>query len=104
MTLVGVELDDSVMPVLWLGWPAVYLFLAVSLNQWASIQEQRSQLDETEEHLDEVSARNVRREQELETLSAIHTTIMSGSDETDGVAGDHPPRGRGLQRQDLPRL
>ena len=70
------------MPVLWLGWPAVYLFLAVSLNQWASIQEQRQQLDATERDLNEVSARNTRREEELETLSAIHTTIMSGSDET----------------------
>ncbi|MEK7247244.1 MAG: GAF domain-containing protein, partial [Chloroflexota bacterium] len=82
MSLTGVELDDSVMPVLWLGWPAVYLFLAVSLNQWASIQEQRNQLDDTERDLNEVSSRNVRREAELETLSAIHTTIMSGSDET----------------------
>jgi HD-GYP domain-containing protein (c-di-GMP phosphodiesterase class II) len=82
MKLAGVALDDSVMPVLWLGWPAVYLFLAVSLNQWASIQEQRRQLDETERNLNEVSSRNVRREEELETLSAIHTTIMSGSDET----------------------
>lgn len=82
MSLAGVDLDDSVMPVLWLGWPAVYLFLAVSLNQWASIQDQRNQLDETERDLNEVSSRNVRREAELETLSAIHTTIMSGSDET----------------------
>jgi hypothetical protein len=47
MSAVGVNLDESVMPVLWLGWPAVYLFLAVSLNQWASIQEQRYQLDQT---------------------------------------------------------
>jgi HD-GYP domain-containing protein (c-di-GMP phosphodiesterase class II) len=83
MHLVGVKVDDSVLPVLWLGWPAVYLFLAVSLNQWASIQEQREQLNETELHLNEVSARNVRREEELETLSSIHTSIMSGSDESD---------------------
>jgi HD-GYP domain-containing protein (c-di-GMP phosphodiesterase class II) len=69
------------MPVLWLGWPAVYLFLAVSLNQWSSMQQQRSQLNDTERHLTEVSARNMKREQELETLSAIHTTILSGSDE-----------------------
>src|SRR5688572_12006183 len=73
------------MPVLWLGWPAVYLFLAVSLNQWASIQDQRQQLDVTEKHLDEVSQRNDRREAELETLSAIHGAIMSGSDETNVV-------------------
>lgn len=82
MTLVGVKLDDSVMPVLWLGWPSVYLFLAVSLNQWASIQEQRDQLLVTERDLNEVSARTVRRETELEALAAIQTTIMSGSDET----------------------
>jgi HD-GYP domain-containing protein (c-di-GMP phosphodiesterase class II) len=75
-------MDSAVMPVLWLGWPAVYLFLAVSLNQWASIQEQRGKLELTEEHLMEVSERNDRRQQELETLSAIHTTILSGSDET----------------------
>ena len=81
MSLFGVTIEDSVMPVLWLGWPAVYLFLAVSLNQWASIQDQRQRLDETEAHLGEVSARNLRREQELETLSKIHTTILSGSDE-----------------------
>ncbi len=87
MTLFGVHVDDSVMPVLWLGWPAVYLFLAVSLNQWASIQDQRQQLDNTEKHLDEVSARNGRREEELETLSAIHGAIMSGSDES-GVIGE----------------
>jgi HD-GYP domain-containing protein (c-di-GMP phosphodiesterase class II) len=81
MTLVGVNFEDSVKPVLWLGWPAVYLFLAVSLNQWASIQEQRNALDEAERDLGEVSARNHRREQELDTLSSIHTAIMSGTDE-----------------------
>jgi HD-GYP domain-containing protein (c-di-GMP phosphodiesterase class II) len=81
MELAGVQMDDAVMPVLWLGWPAVYLFLAVSLNQWASIQQQRTQLDVTEEHLLEISERNERRQQELETLSAIHSTILSGSDE-----------------------
>jgi HD-GYP domain-containing protein (c-di-GMP phosphodiesterase class II) len=81
MTLAGVHFDDSVKPVLWLGWPAVYLFLAVSLNQWASIQQQRSALDEAERDLGEVSARNLRREQELDTLSSIHTAIMSGTDE-----------------------
>ena len=77
----GVTVDESVLPVLWLGWPAVYLFLAVSLNQWASIQQQRSQLDATERHLMDIRARNDKREQELETVSAIHTTILSGSDE-----------------------
>ena len=82
MELVGVNVDDSVLPLLWLGWPAVYLFLALILNQLASIQEQRHQLDATEQHLDEVSARNQRREQELEALSSIHSAIMSGSDET----------------------
>ena len=41
----GVRLDASVMPVLWLGWPAVYLFLAVSLNQWTSLQQQRAKLE-----------------------------------------------------------
>lgn len=81
MELAGVEMNDAVMPVLWLGWPAVYLFLALSLNQWASIQAQRGQLDLTEEHLTEISERNDRRQQELETLSVIHTTILSGSNE-----------------------
>ncbi len=81
LELIGIPVDGSVMPVLWLGWPAVYLFLAVSLNQWNSILLQRSQLDATEKHLMDVSSRNDKREQELETLSAIHTTILSGSDE-----------------------
>jgi len=78
---IGVDVDSSIMPVLWLGWPAVYLFIAVSLNQWNSIQIQRSQLDATEKHLTDVSERNDKREQELETMSAIHTTILSGYDE-----------------------
>ena len=81
LALFGVQVDAAIMPVLWLGWPAVYLFLAVSLNQWASIQEQRKRLEATEEHLMEVSARNDKRQQELETLSMIHTTVFSGSDE-----------------------
>jgi len=81
MELAGVSLDSSVMPVLWLGWPAVYLFLAVSLNQWSSIQQQRTQLEATERGLMDVSARNDRRERELETLSAIHTTILSEKEE-----------------------
>ncbi|MBI2913813.1 MAG: HD domain-containing protein, partial [Chloroflexi bacterium] len=81
MQALGVNVDGSVMPVLWLGWPAVYLFLAVSLNQWASIQEQRQQLEVTGRHLMDVQARNDKRQQELETLSSIHTTILSGSDE-----------------------
>ena len=80
MALFGVNVDDTILPVLWLGWPAVYLFLAVSLNQWSSMQEQRSQLDVTELHLVDARARNEKREQELETLSAIHSTILSGSD------------------------
>ena len=78
---IGVSVDGALLPVLWLGWPAVYLFLAVSLNQWNSIQAQRSQLEVTEKHLMDVSSRNDKRQQELETLSAIHTTILSGSDE-----------------------
>jgi HD-GYP domain-containing protein (c-di-GMP phosphodiesterase class II) len=81
MELVGVQLDSAVMPVLWLGWPAVYLFLAVSLNQWASIQKQRTQLETSERGLEDVRARNDRRERELETLSAIHTTILTENDE-----------------------
>ncbi len=81
MTAAGVSMNESVMPVLWLGWPAVYLFLAVSLNQWASIQEQRSHLAESERELEEMSQHNQRRERELEALSGIHTAIMSGGDE-----------------------
>jgi len=79
--VLGVHADDSVMPVLWLGWPAVYLFLAVSLNQWNSILAHRARLDATERHLSDIKSRHDKREQELETLSAIHTTILSGSDE-----------------------
>ena len=81
MELASVSLDSSVMPVLWLGWPAVYLFLAVSLNQWSSIQAQRGKLEESERGLMDVSERNDRRERELETVSAIHTTILSESGE-----------------------
>jgi HD-GYP domain-containing protein (c-di-GMP phosphodiesterase class II) len=81
MGVFGVQMNDSVMPVLWLGWPAVYLFLAVTLNQWTNIKTQRDQLDETVEHLLEVQAHNDRRQQELETLSVIHSTIMAGNDE-----------------------
>jgi len=81
IVLTGGNIDQSVLPVLWLGWPAVYLFLAVSLNQWSSIQFQRSQLEDTERHLMDVSARNDTRQAELETLSAIHSAILSGSDE-----------------------
>lgn len=81
LQILGLSIESSVMPVLWLGWPAVYLFLAVSLNQWNSILQQRAKLDSTEKHLMEVSSRNDKRQQELETLSAIHTTILSGSDE-----------------------
>ena len=79
--VLGVHMNDSVMPVLWLGWPAVYLFLVVSLNQWASIQEQRAHLDESEDDLRELSEHNQRRERELEALSGIHAAIMSGGDE-----------------------
>jgi HD-GYP domain-containing protein (c-di-GMP phosphodiesterase class II)/putative Ca2+/H+ antiporter (TMEM165/GDT1 family) len=81
MGVFNVEMNDSVMPVLWLGWPAVYFFLAVTLNQWTNIKTQRDQLDETVEHLLEVQAHNDRRQQELETLSVIHSTIMAGHDE-----------------------
>jgi HD-GYP domain-containing protein (c-di-GMP phosphodiesterase class II) len=81
MGVFDVQMNDSVMPVLWLGWPAVYLFLAVTLNQWTNIKAQRDELDETVEHLLEVQAHNDRRQQELETLSVIHSTIMAGSDE-----------------------
>jgi HD-GYP domain-containing protein (c-di-GMP phosphodiesterase class II) len=83
--LIGVPLNDSIKPVLWLGWPAVYLFLAVSLNQWSSIQQQRTQLEATERGLLDISERNDKREQELGTLSAIHKTILSDSDEVSVV-------------------
>lgn len=81
MQLVGVRIDQSVMPALWLGWPAVYLFIALAFNQWASIQEQRNQLELTEHRLMEIKANNDRREQELETLSAIHHTVLSSNDQ-----------------------
>ena len=82
MGLFGVQMNDSVMPVLWLGWPAVYLFVAVTMNQWTNIKTQRDQLDETVEHLLDVQVHNDRRQRELETLSVIHSTIMAGNDET----------------------
>ncbi len=81
IVLFGGTVEETVLPVLWLGWPAVYLFLAVSLNQWSSIQGQRAQLEETERHLLEISAHNDKRQEELETLSAIHSAILTGSDE-----------------------
>ena len=86
MGIIGVAVDGSVMPVLWLGWPAVYLFLAVSLNGWASICRQRQHLEVTEHCLLEVQARNDRREQELEALSSIHVTILSGTDQASVMA------------------
>jgi HD-GYP domain-containing protein (c-di-GMP phosphodiesterase class II) len=81
MSGIGVEINDSVMPSLWLAWPAFYLFIAVMANQWASILKQRHVLDESERSVNELNERNIRRERELETLSAIHTAIMSGNDE-----------------------
>ena len=81
MGAVGVEVRESVRPVLWLGWPAIYLFLAVSLNEWASIRQQRQHLDTMHESLLAVQAHNDRREQELETLSSIHVTTLSGSNQ-----------------------
>ena len=85
MGAVGVTVEESVMPVLWLGWPAVYLFLAVSLNEWSSIRQQRQQLQATDHRLMDVQAHNDKREQELETLSSIHATILSRSDEVSVV-------------------
>ena len=83
MGVFGVEMNDSVMPVFWLGWPAVYLFLAVTLNQWANIKTQRDELDNTVEDLLGVQTHNDIRQQELETLSVIHSTIMAGNNETE---------------------
>ncbi len=82
MGVVGVQMNETVMPVLWLGWPAVYLFLAVTLNQWANLKSQRDELDSTVEHLLEVQAHDDDRRQELQTLSVINSTIMAGNDET----------------------
>jgi len=81
MQVAGVSMSESVMPALWLGWPAVYLFLTVSLNQWSSIQQQRTQLESSERGLLDIKERNDKREQELGTLSAIHKTILSDSDQ-----------------------
>src|SRR5256885_8883333 len=38
MELAGVTVDRSVLPLLWLGWPAAYLFLAVSAHQWPGVR------------------------------------------------------------------
>ena len=81
MAVLGTQMNDSVMPVLWLGWPAVYLFLAVTLNQWASIRVQRERLDETERDVLDLKARNEKRQNELETLSQIHNVILAGDEE-----------------------
>ena len=128
MSVFGVQMEESVMPVLWLGWSAVYLFLAVTLNQWANIRTQRDQLDETVEHLLDVQSHNDKRQQELETLSIIHSTIMAGKDEaavlqeiTDRVAeltgaklcslvvsdpghGELPYSAHGFEKEDFKRL
>jgi HD-GYP domain-containing protein (c-di-GMP phosphodiesterase class II) len=74
-------MNEAMMPSFWLAWPAFYLFIAVMANQWHSIQLQRATLARSEDSVNELSERNVRRERELETLSAIHTAIMSGVDE-----------------------
>ncbi len=128
MGVFGVEMNESVMPALWLGWPAVYLFLAVTLNQWASIRSQRDQLDDTVDHLLDVQSHNDKRQQELETLSIIHSTIMAGKNEaavlqeiTDRVAeltgaklcslvvsdpghGEVPYSAHGFEKEDFKRL
>jgi HD-GYP domain-containing protein (c-di-GMP phosphodiesterase class II) len=83
MQLFGLEMSSTVMPVLWLGWPAVYLFLAVTLSQWVNLRSQRDELDATVDHLLEVQAHNDKRQQELETLSVIHSTIMVGTQPDD---------------------
>ncbi len=83
MGVFGVRMNESVMPVFWLGWPAVYFFLTVTINQWANIKTQRDKLDNTVEHLLDVQAHNDIRQHELETLSVIHSTIMAGDDETE---------------------
>src|SRR3989304_5948582 len=43
MGVFGVEMNDTVMPVLWLGWPAGDLFLAVTLNHGASVKVPRAE-------------------------------------------------------------
>ena len=82
MGVFGVQMNETVMPVLWLGWPAVYLFLAVTLNQWANLKTQRDELDDTVEHLLEVQTHDDDRRQELETLSVIHGAVLAGDDES----------------------
>ncbi len=128
MGVFGVQMNESVMPVLWLGWLAVYLFLAVTLNQWANIRTQRDQLDETVEHLLDVQSHNDKRQQELETLSIIHSTIMAGKDEaavlqeishrvaeltgaklcslvvSDHGSGEQPYSAHGFEKEDFTRL
>ncbi|MEE8345932.1 MAG: HD domain-containing phosphohydrolase [Dehalococcoidia bacterium] len=128
MGVFGVEMNESVMPAFWLGWPAVYLFLAVTMNQWANIKIQRDQLDDTVEHLLDVQAHNDIRRQELETLSVIHSTIMAGDDETevlreitgrvaeltgakhcslvvsDPASGERPYAAHGFEKEDFLRL
>ncbi len=128
MGVFGAQMNESVMPVFWLGWPAVYLFLAVTMNQWANIKTQRDELDNTVEHLLDVQAHNETRQQELETLSVIHSTIMAGNNETellreithrvaeltgaklcslvvsDPASGERPYAAHGFEKEDFLRL
>ncbi|HUF54275.1 MAG TPA: HD domain-containing phosphohydrolase [Dehalococcoidia bacterium] len=78
---IGVDVNEAMMPSFWLAWPAFYLFIAVMANQWASIQGQRSTLQDSEANVNELNEHNLRRERELETLSAIHDAVISGGDE-----------------------
>src|SRR3990172_7627389 len=80
--VLNVEMNPTGMPGLGVGGPAGDLVLAGTPNQWASIRVQRDELDDTVEHLLDVQANNDKRQQELETLSVIHSTIMAGREES----------------------
>ena len=81
MGLFGVEMHSAVRPVLWLGWPAVYLFFAVTLNQWVGLRRQRNEMEEVEQSLEISEIHNLRREEELIALGAVHDAILMGEDE-----------------------
>ncbi len=86
----GVHIHDSLRPVLWLGWPAIYLFFAVGFSQWQDLRRQRQELQKTEQILQVSQIQNRQRQEELLTLSAVHDAIIS--EETEAQVCDEIAR------------
>ncbi|MFQ6019272.1 MAG: HD-GYP domain-containing protein [Dehalococcoidia bacterium] len=81
LTPLGVEMHSSLRPVLWLGWPAVYLLFAVTFNQWAGLRRQKDDIQTVEQGLVISEIRNQGREDELKTLGSLYDAILRGEDE-----------------------